>query len=283
MASARCTHAARSSVRPDPPADFPFSGNPTWAAMVLNSIGGSYALYVSYHWDDATPPRGSYRHYLPTIQTTDTSAQQINRQTRRNDMKRIAFILCLLLPLSAGATVENVHEYHLDNGLTLIVCPDHRAPVVDSQIWYRVGPSYEHRGITGVSHLLEHMMFKGTETWAPGEFSRIIAAEGGRDNAFTGRAFTGYYQQLAADRLPIAFALEADRMQNLRLQEAEFALEHEVVKEERRQRAENNPPALMMERCNAVAHPASTYRQPLMGWMADIENYTLPAPAAGPE
>src|SRR5690606_11046277 len=138
-----------------------------------------------------------------------------------------------------------------------------------------VGSSYEYRGVTGISHVLEHMMFKGTETLAPGEFSRIIAREGGRENAFTSRDFTGYYQQLSADRLPIAFKLEADRMHRLQLSEAEFAKEIEVVKEERRQRTENNPTALMMERFNAVAYVASTYRQPIVGWMEDLENMTL--------
>ncbi len=194
-------------------------------------------------------------------------------------MKRIPILtlLCLLLvPLTVTAAPSTeVREYKLDNGLTLIVRPDHRAPVVVSQVWYRVGSSYEYRGVTGISHVLEHMMFKGTETLAPGEFSRIIAREGGRENAFTSRDFTGYYQQLSADRLPIAFKLEADRMHRLQLSEAEFAKEIEVVKEERRQRTENNPTALMMERFNAVAYVASTYRQPIVGWMEDLENMTL--------
>jgi zinc protease len=191
-------------------------------------------------------------------------------------MRRILACLCLLLvPLAAPGEPAKVHEYQLDNGLKLLVRPDHRAPVVVSQVWYRVGSSYEYRGVTGISHVLEHMMFKGTERLEPGEFSRIIAREGGRENAFTSRDYTGYYQQLSADRLPIAMELEAERMHRLQFSADEFAREIEVVKEERRQRTEDNPTALMMERFFATAYPASTYRQPIVGWMEDLDNMTL--------
>ena len=121
--------------------------------------------------------------------------------------------LCSAAALAAGT----VHEYQLDNGLKLIVKEDHRAPVMVSQVWYKVGSSYEHDGITGVSHVLEHMMFKGTASHPPGEFSRIIAANGGKENAFTGRDYTAYFQTLAKDRLEVAFELESDRMRNLML------------------------------------------------------------------
>ncbi len=122
------------------------------------------------------------------------------------------------LVLAAGP----VHEFYLDNGLKLIVKEDHRAPVVVSQVWYRVGASYEHDGITGVSHVLEHMMFKGTDKYPPGEFSRIIAENGGRENAFTSQDYTAYFQRLEKSRLPVSFELEADRMRNLNLQDKDF-------------------------------------------------------------
>ena len=122
--------------------------------------------------------------------------------------------------------------------MKVLVKEDHRAPVVVSQVWYKVGSSYEDNGITGVSHVLEHMMFKGTKKHGTGEFSRIIAENGGSENAFTGRDFTAYFQQLEKSRLPISFKLEADRMRNLTLPQEEFSKEVEVVMEERRLRTE---------------------------------------------
>ncbi|MDH5784188.1 MAG: insulinase family protein [Chromatiales bacterium] len=167
------------------------------------------------------------------------------------------------------------HEYMLANGMKVIVREDHRAPVVISQIWYKVGASYEHIGITGVSHVLEHMMFKGTDKHPPGEFSRIIAENGGRENAFTGRDFTSYFQQLEASRLPIAFELEADRMRNLHLQEAEFRKERDVVIEERRLRTEDKPSALTYEKFMATAFQVNPYHNPVIGWMDDLKSLTL--------
>jgi zinc protease len=179
-----------------------------------------------------------------------------------------------LLVTSAGAATL-VEEFTLDNGLKVLVKPDHRAPVVVSQIWYRVGSSYETEGTTGLSHMLEHMMFKGTESLGPGEFSRLVAAEGGRENAFTGQDYTAYFQSLASDRLEVSFRLEADRMANLRLREEDFAKEREVVSEERRLRTEDQPESLTYETFQAVAYQTSPYRHPVIGWMADIEHYTL--------
>ncbi|MEO5574085.1 MAG: pitrilysin family protein [Gammaproteobacteria bacterium] len=163
----------------------------------------------------------------------------------------------------------------LDNGLKLVVKEDHRAPVVVSQVWYKVGSSYEPTGLTGVSHVLEHMMFKGTAKHPPNEFSRIIAANGGRENAFTGRDYTGYYQQLENSRLPISFELEADRMRNLLLPEEEFAKEVKVVMEERRLRTEDDPEALTYEHFNGVAFISSPYHHPVIGWMDDLENLNV--------
>jgi len=149
----------------------------------------------------------------------------------------ITILLILLSPLSGiQASQSDVHQYQLDNGMKIFVKTDRRAPIAVSQVWYKVGSSYEHNGITGVSHVLEHMMFKGTHKLGPNEFSEIIAANGGRENAFTGRDYTAYFQTLSADRLEISFELEADRMHNLALAEEEFKKEVEVVKEERRLR-----------------------------------------------
>jgi len=166
----------------------------------------------------------------------------------------------------------NVSEKTLANGLKVIVKEDHRAPVVVSQIWYKVGSSYEHSGITGVSHVLEHMMFKGTKKHPPGEFSKIIAENGGRENAFTGRDYTAYFQQLEKRRLPISFELEADRMKNVILLEEEFKKEIQVVMEERRMRTEDNPQALTYEQFTAAAYLNSGYHWPIIGWMDDLEN-----------
>lgn len=187
-------------------------------------------------------------------------------------MRRAALLLFwAALPALSQANAPRVHELTLDNGLQVIVKEDHRAPIVTSQVWYRVGSSYEHDGVTGISHVLEHMMFKGTEKHGPNAFSRIVAANGGDENAFTGRDYTAYYQNLASDRLEVALELEADRMRNLRLPEAEFAKEVEVVKEERRLRTEDDPEALTSEQFSAVAYVASPYRIPVIGWASDLD------------
>jgi zinc protease len=180
--------------------------------------------------------------------------------------------LSLILPL---ATQAKVTEFTLDNGLKLIVNEDHRAPVVVSQVWYKVGSSYEKNGITGVSHVLEHMMFKGTETLKPGEFSRIISANGGRENAFTSRDYTAYFQRLEKSRLPVSFKLEADRMRGLKLDDKEFQKEVNVVMEERRLRTEDKPEAFTYEKFNAVAQLTSPYRTPIIGWMKDLQSMTV--------
>ncbi len=190
-------------------------------------------------------------------------------------MRRSIWIWLLFCCAGAASAVAQVHEFRLDNGLKVIVKEDHRAPIVTSQLWYKVGSSYEHRGITGVSHVLEHMMFKGTEKYAPGEFSRIIAANGGRENAFTGRDYTAYFQTLSKDRLEVSFEMEADRMRNLLLLPEEFAKEVEVVKEERRLRTEDRPTSLTYEQFNAVAFRSSPYRNPIIGWMNDLDHMNV--------
>jgi len=193
-------------------------------------------------------------------------------------MKKLlaSVLFCVCASAFAADELERkVHEYQLDNGMKVIIKPDRRAPIAVSQVWYKVGSSYEHNGITGVSHVLEHMMFKGTKTYGPNEFSEIIAANGGSDNAFTGRDYTAYFQTLSSDRIEVSFELEADRMHDLLLDEKEFRKEVEVVKEERRLRTEDKPTALTFERFRAAAFPSSPYRQPVIGWMSDLDNMEL--------
>lgn len=182
----------------------------------------------------------------------------------------------VILPFAAfAADPQPTHEFTLDNGLKVVVREDHRAPVVVSQVWYKVGSSYETPGQTGLSHALEHMMFKGSEKLGPGEASRILRDLGAEENAFTSDDYTAYYQVLARDRLPVAFELEADRMASLRLPADEFSREIEVIKEERRLRTDDQPTAKAYERFNAMAYPASGYHTPTIGWMADLDRMTV--------
>ena len=181
------------------------------------------------------------------------------------------------LALMAPALALNVpvKTWKLDNGLTLVVIPDHRAPVVTHMVWYRVGAADEPAGKTGLAHYLEHLMFKGTKRIAPGEFSKIIKRYGGNDNAFTSRDYTAYYQRIASDKLALVMEMEADRMQNLQLSEKDVKTELEVIKEERRMRTENDPRSLFAERMQAALFTAHPYRRPVVGWMADVAHLTL--------
>ncbi|MCG6864312.1 MAG: insulinase family protein [Thiogranum sp.] len=183
--------------------------------------------------------------------------------------------LVVTLFTAAAHAAQPVHEYSLDNGLKLIVKEDHRAPVMVSQVWYKVGSSYEHDGITGLSHVLEHMMFKGTEAHPAGEFSQIISENGGRENAFTSQDYTAYFQTMEASRLPVSFELESDRMRNLALPPKEFKKEVQVVMEERRMRTDDNPQSLTYEQFNATAFASSPYRIPTIGWMGDLKTMAV--------
>lgn len=182
-------------------------------------------------------------------------------------MRIVLLIFLIILSLPAQS---QVHEFTLDNGLKLLVKEDHRAPVVVSMVWYNVGSADEAGGITGVSHALEHLMFKGTAKFPRGVFSKTIAEIGGQENAFTNTDYTVYFEKLAASQLPTSFELEADRMQNLLLDNNEFAKEIKVIREERRLRTENNPQNLTFERFLATAHLSSPYQHPVIGWMHDL-------------
>jgi zinc protease len=171
---------------------------------------------------------------------------------------------------AVAATAFPVVDTALPNGLRVIIQEDRRFPVAALQVWYRVGSRNETPGLTGISHLLEHMMFKGTPRYGPKAFSRIIAENGGRENAMTSRDFTMYFTLLAPDRLPLALELEADRMRDLLLDPEELRREREVVKEERRSHTEDDPRGTFMEEVQAVVYAAHPYRQPTVGWMTDI-------------
>ncbi|MEA1889620.1 MAG: pitrilysin family protein [Pseudomonadota bacterium] len=191
-------------------------------------------------------------------------------------LKRVTKIFVIgLISLQASITAASestgVTEAVLDNGMKILVKQDHRAPVVVAQVWYRIGSSYEPDGITGVSHVLEHMMFKGTKRHGKGEFNRIIAENGGRDNAFTGRDYTSYFQTLEKSRLPISMELESDRMRGMLLDEEEFAKELQVVIEERRLRTEDKAESKVYEKFNEAAFPGHPYGRPVIGWMRDLK------------
>jgi zinc protease len=181
----------------------------------------------------------------------------------------------IALSCLAGPALAQIHEHRLANGLRVLFKEDRRAPVVVSMLWYNAGSMDEVSGSTGVAHLLEHMMFKGTPTLPPGEFSRTIARAGGRENAFTSKDATSYHQQLHRSQLALAMRLEADRMQNLLLDAEEFAREVRVVMEERRLRTEDQPRSLLYEAFLATAYVAHPYRTPVIGWMEDLLNMTV--------
>ena len=185
----------------------------------------------------------------------------------------LSFILSV--SISEAGLKENVFETVLPNGLKVILLENHKAPLVTFQVWYRVGSRNESWGKTGLSHMLEHMMFKGTEKVGPEEFSRIVQENGGNDNAFTSRDYTAYFENMSTDRVQIPLDLESDRMHNLLLREQDFRTERMVVMEERRLRTEDNPQANLQEHMEATAFLTSPYHWPTIGWKEDIERFTL--------
>ncbi|MBI1810884.1 MAG: insulinase family protein, partial [Nitrospirae bacterium] len=186
-------------------------------------------------------------------------------------MKKLAVLIfiIILLPLSLSAGVK---EYKLDNGLKVLVIEDHKVSLATFQIWYRVGSRDEPAGKSGVSHLLEHMMFKGTPKYGSKAFSKMVKKKGGVDNAFTTKDYTMYYQTLASDRIDISIELEADRMQNLILDPKEVIAERDVVMEERRMRYEDDPQNSLYEEVLAAAFKSHPYHWPVIGWMSDISS-----------
>ena len=188
---------------------------------------------------------------------------------------RSAIVAMVLICIGTSASAATIARRTLPNGMTIIVKEDHRSPVAVSMVWYRAGSMDEVSGTTGVAHMLEHMMFKGTAKVRVGEFSRTIARAGGRDNAFTSRDYTAYHQQLHKSKLPVALELEADRMVNLSFAEEEFAKESKVVMEERRSRTEDDPHSQLHEQLMATIYISHPYRSPVVGWMNDLQNMQL--------
>lgn len=178
-------------------------------------------------------------------------------------------------PAFAGGGKEAVTTFTLDNGMDVVVVEDHRAPVVQHMVWYRAGSADEPIGSSGVAHFLEHLLFKGTDTLAPGEFSATVAANGGNDNAFTSYDYTAYFQRVAADRLELMMRMESDRMRNIRLSEEDIVTERDVILEERNQRTENNPRALFGEQMSAAQYLNHRYGVPIIGWKHEMEELEL--------
>ncbi len=173
-------------------------------------------------------------------------------------------------PVIHGYEPGAPETFELSNGMQAVVIPDHRAPVVTHMVWYRVGAADEPQGQSGIAHFLEHLMFKGTKTIPPGELSKIVARNGGQDNAFTSSDFTAYFQRVAIDRLPLVMEMEADRMSNLVLTDAEVMPERDVVLEERSMRVDNNPRSLLSEKVNQALFPVHPYGIPVIGWEREI-------------
>jgi zinc protease len=186
-----------------------------------------------------------------------------------------AVVMASAFTASADSKEEQVTSYTLDNGMDVVVIEDHRAPVVVHMVWYRAGSADEPAGSSGVAHFLEHLLFKGTETMAPGELSKTVAENGGSDNAFTSYDYTAYFQRVAADRLGLMMKMEADRMVNLQLDEADILTEREVIIEERNMRTENDPGALFREQANAALFMNHRYGVPVIGWRHEMVSLNL--------
>jgi zinc protease len=204
--------------------------------------------------------------FRPSVPTVIPSMPDLNPS--------LAAIVVLAVALSSAPTLANPFEMQLANGLRVIVKEDNRAPTAVHMVWYRAGSMDEKDGTSGVAHALEHLMFKATKNLRSGEFNKRVAEAGGRDNAFTSRDYTAYFQIVPKAALPEMMKLEADRMANLKLDAKEFDAEIKVVMEERRLRTDDNPQALVHEALNSVMYQAHPYRRPIIGWMDDLENMT---------
>ncbi len=198
-------------------------------------------------------------------------------------MSAKTFLPKLLVPLIIGlvsvgfpaaAGLFNPQSFELENGMQVIVISDHRAPVVTHMVWYKVGAADDESGKSGIAHFLEHLMFRGTERFADGEFSKIISRNGGADNAFTSSDYTGYFQNVAVNKLDLVMAMESDRMRNLKLSAAVIDPERQVILAERRQRTDSNPSSLLSEQMAAAQFLAHPYRIPVIGWQHEIEQMT---------
>lgn len=190
--------------------------------------------------------------------------------------RRLALFLSLILShvTLAAQAAERVTTFTLENGMQAVVIEDHRAPVAVHMVWYKAGAADEPPGKSGIAHYLEHLMFKGTDELAPGEFSATVSANGGSDNAFTSQDYTAYFQRVAADRLELMMKMEADRMRDLAFSQSEALTERDVILEERNQRTDNNPGALFGEMRRAALYMNHPYGIPIIGWRHEMETLT---------
>lgn len=189
-------------------------------------------------------------------------------------MRRLLAVLTLTLVPQAALAEPVVTSFELDNGMLGVVIEDHRAPVVTHMVWYRVGSADETPGKTGIAHYLEHLLFKGSTNFPDGQFSEIVAENGGQENAFTSRDFTAYFQNIAADRLALVMEMEADRMRNLVIGDDDWQAERDVVGEERRSRTDNVPSAKFREQFTAALYLSHPYGVPVIGWKEEVEALT---------
>jgi len=190
-------------------------------------------------------------------------------------MLRRVLVSVILTGMAAMAAAQEVTTYTLDNGMDVVVVEDHRAPVVVHMVWYRIGSADEPVGASGVAHFLEHLLFKATDTLESGEFSTVVAANGGSDNAFTSYDYTAYFQRIASDRLELMMQMESDRMNNLRLTPEDIETERQVIIEERNQRTENSPGALVREQIRGAQYLNHRYGVPIIGWMHEMQELSL--------
>lgn len=211
-------------------------------------------------------------HDCPTVPRSAATGLRACRAAASRG-RALGWVLLVALVLAgrpAAAQKFEVESFTLANGMQVVVLPNHRVPAVTQTVWYRIGAADDPRGKSGIAHFLEHLMFKGTQTTAPGEFSTLIAQAGGRDNAFTGADYTGYHQTVASDRLELLMRLEADRMTGLVLNDSVVRSERDVVLEERRMRVDNDPGALLREQLLATLFLNGSYRVPTIGWESEI-------------
>ena len=194
---------------------------------------------------------------------------------RARPLSRLIALLSLVTMPALAASDDQVTSFTLDNGMEVVVIEDHRAPVVVHMVWYRAGSADEQPGTSGIAHFLEHLLFKGTKTMEPGEFSATVAKNGGNDNAFTSYDYTAYFQRIAADRLEQMMSMESDRMVNLQIGEGDIATERDVIIEERNQRVENRPGALFREQRKAAQYLNHRYGVPIIGWQHEMVDLGL--------
>lgn len=219
-------------------------------------------LYLKRHCEEAARPKQA--------RTTFTTLRLLRRSY---GLLAMTVLAVLFLPALALAQTFGAQTAKLDNGMEVIVIPNHRAPVVTHMVWYKVGAADELPGLSGMAHYFEHLMFKGTKTIAPGDFSKTVRGLGGNDNAFTGQDYTAYFQSIAKEHLPKLMEMESDRMVNLAPPPEHFKSEKDVVLEERRQRTENDPRALFTEQMRSALFVNHPYGIPVIGWMSEIKTY----------